>query len=621
MTIPHSTPRSIRAIVRGAALVALIALVARAPAHAYEFYALGDSLTDNGRVVRLTGILPNATSTIFRDGRSSNGPVWAEYLPALIGAHFATDDDYAINGALSGHGGYLNIVPNRPTWRNLPGMIDEVDELLAAHPRLQSNDLVAIWIGTNDQDLTKASLNGIEPFLGVPRPATTAQTSAYTLSNVNSQMQRLIDAGGRQFLILNLNDDGGTRAGYVDYNSKLPGDLVQYARQRVNVHLFDVAGLLNQMRGNPGAYGLNSTPEVQCLSVPACNTGSVALQNTYLTADGTHVMTSVHAIIARYIANQLDAPAALAGTPELGLDVARASALQALAHADGDPGSAARVAVTGRLSVFADGGYTRNFHGATTGVDAFDSAVELLSLGAEYRASSASRFGALFSSGNASASVAAGQGDLGLHSYRLAFYHAFDRAGLFARTYIGAGWDNYGLDRQGVLAPSISASTNGFDFGGLIKAGYLFPLGIVNAGPVADLGYTLVVTRGYTESGDAILVQNVGMQRLKGLSGGAGLRVVAPLALRGVRGGELSAEATLRRDDFNDRTLVTSQRYAPELPIETAVDGASATYGRLALAASVQVTRTWSGKLAVQADVGNAQRRSYNLFATLGATF
>ncbi|ORC49116.1 autotransporter domain-containing esterase [Burkholderia sp. A27] len=615
MKIHCSIPRSIRAIVLGAAFAA------HAQAQAYEFYALGDSLTDNGRVVRLTGILPNATSTIFRAGRSSNGPVWAEYLPSLIGANFATDDDYAINGALSGHGGYLNIVPNRPTWRNLPGMIDEVDELLATHPRLQSNDLVSIWIGTNDQDLTKASLNGIEPFLGVPRPTSIEQMSTYTLSNVNSQMQRLIDAGGRQFLILNLNDDAGTRPGYVDYNSKLPGDLVQYARQGVNVHLFDVAGLLNQMRRNPGAYGLNDTPEVQCRNVPACRTGSVALQDAYLTADGTHVMTSVHAVIARYIANQLNAPAAIATAPEMGLDAARASALQALASADGNPAGAARVAVTDRLSVFADGGYTRNFHGAATGVDAFDSAVEMFSLGAEYRLSGASRFGALFSSGNASASVAAGQGDLGLHSYRLAFYHAFDRAGLFARTYIGAGWDAYGVNRQAVLAPPISASTNGFDFGGLVKVGYLFPLGIVDAGPVADIGYTQVLTRGYTETGDAILVQNVGMQRLKGISGGVGIRLEAPLALPGIRAGELIAEATLCRDDFSDRTLVTSQRYAPELPINTSVDGARMTYGRLAIAASIQATRTWSGKLAVQADVGNAQRRSYDLFATLGATF
>jgi outer membrane lipase/esterase len=610
MTLTSPIPRALHALALGAAFAA------SATTQAATFYALGDSLTDNGRVVRLSGILPNDTSTIFRDGRSSNGPMWAEYLPGLIGARFATDDDYAINGALSGHGGYLNIETDVPAWRNMPGFIDQVDALLRAHPRLQSNDLVGIWIGTNDQDLTKASLNGIEPFLGVPRPTTIAEMSAYTLANVNTQMQRLIDAGGRQFVLLNLNDAAGTRPGYVDYNQKLPADLVQFARRGANIHLFDVAGLLNQMRAQPAAYGLNGTPDVQCRHVPACDTGSVAVQNTYLTADGTHMMTSVHAYIARYIANQLDAPAAIAVAPELGLDAVRASAAQALASIEGGPAGATRFAVSEHVSVFVDGGYTRNFHGAANGVDAFDSALETVSLGAEYRLSQATRIGALFSSGNASGSIADGKGTLGLHAYRLGFYHAFDRAGLFVRSYIGAGWEAYRFDRAGVLAPSISATTNGFDFGGLVRIGYLHPVGRFRIGPVADLGYTQLFARGYAEDGDAILVQNVGPQRMKGVSGGAGVRAVAPW-----RGGELSAEATLRRDAFNDRTLVTSQRYAPALPIRTAVDGNSATYGRVSLAASLQATRIWRGKLSVQADVGNAQRSAYQLFAMLGARF
>ncbi|MFP3506161.1 autotransporter domain-containing protein [Burkholderia sp. SIMBA_062] len=615
MNMSNPISRSLRAIAFSAACAACV------PAHGYAFYALGDSLTDNGRVVRLTGILPNANSTIFRDGRSSDGPVWAEYLPSLVGASFTADDDYAINGALSGHGGYLNIVANRPAWRHMPGFIDQVDELLAAHPRLDANDLVGIWIGTNDQDLTKPALNGIEPFLGVPRPRDIEQMGAYTLSNLNSQLQRLADAGARHFVILNLNDDEGTRPGYVDYNHKLPGDLAQFSRRGVNVHLFDVAGLLNQMRANPAAYGLNDTPEVQCRDVPACKTGSVAVQNTYLTADGTHVMTSVHQYIARYIANQLDAPAALSAAPELGLDAVRASTQQALAMAEGKAGGPARAMLSERVSVAIAGGYARDFHGAAVGIDAFDSSVESFSVGVEYRLSGASRIGALLSSGNASASLGNGQGKLGLHAYRLGVYHAFDRAGLFTRIYVGAGWERYRLERAAVLAPSLDGGTSGFDFGALFKLGYLYPLGVARLGPVADIGYQQLVMRGYTETGDTILVQNIGVQRLKGVSGGAGLRVTLPLAATGLRGGELGVEASLRHDAFNNRSLETSQRYAPALPIETAVDGASATYGRLSVAAIFRANRYWRGKVGLLTDFGNARRRSYDLFATLGASF
>lgn len=615
MKIDSKQTRAVAAIALGIALALPTAACAQA------FYALGDSLTDNGRVVRLTGILPNATSTIFRNGRSSNGPVWAEYLPSLIGARFAPDDDYAINGALSGHGGYLNIIPTRPAWRSLPGFIDQVDQLIAAHPRLRGDDLVGIWIGTNDQDLTKASLNGIEPFLGVPRPANIAEMSAYTLTNLNAQVRRLIGIGARQFVILNLNDANGTRPGYVDYNGKLPADLVQFSRQGVNVHLFDVSGLLNQMRRNPSAYGLNGSPDVQCRHVPSCNGGAVGLQNTYLTADGTHMMTSVHEYIARYLANQLNAPAAISTAPALGLDVARASALSALNMTDSGPLGAPRVALSDKLSLFADVGYTRNFHGAANGIDAFDSDVEMFSIGAGYKLSAESSAGALFSSGNASGSIAGGQGRIGMHAYRLGFYHAFDRAGLFVRSYVGAGWSQYRLDRGAVLPGAISAHTTGFDFGGLVKAGFLFPLGGARLGPVADIGYAQLVTRGYAEEGDPILAQDVGVQRLKGVSAGAGVRFAAPLAAIGLRAGELSAEAQLRHDAFGDRTLVTAQRYAPGLPISTAVDGASATYERLSVALTVNPAKRWRGKLAVQADLGNAQRRSYTLLALLGGTF
>ncbi|MET5019958.1 autotransporter domain-containing esterase, partial [Burkholderia pseudomallei] len=65
---------------------------------------------------------------------------------------------------------------------------------------------------------------------------------------------------------------------------------------------------------------------------------------------------------------------------------------------------------------------------------------------------------------------------------------------------------------------------------------------------------------------------------------------------------------------------VTAQRYAPGLPIGTAVDGASATNERLSVALTVNPAKRWRGKLVVQSDLGTAQRRSYTLLALLGGT-
>lgn len=588
---------------------------------AAEFYAFGDSLTDNGRVVRLTGILPNASSTIFRAGRSSNGPVWAEYVPGLIRASFTPDNDYAINGALSGHGGYLNIIPTRPTWHALPGFLDQISEFTASHPQVGANDIFGLWIGTNDQDLPKPSLNGIEPYLGEPRPSTIAQVTSYTLTNLDTAIGQLMSVGARQFVVLNLNDDEGTRPGYLNYNEKLPANLVQFTKQGANVHLFDVAGLLNQIRSMPLAYGISADPELMCKSVPSCKTGSIDEQNTYLTADGTHVMTNVHLYIARYIANQLEGPAAISVAPEVGGDVWRASAQSALDAIDDERFGGVKGGLSDRVSVFASGDYAREMHGARDGSNAFNDDIGLLNLGFEYRYLPGMRAGAIFTSANASGALSAGAGESGLHSYRLGLFNAMQAGNAFVNAYAGAGWDDYRINRGAVLDGALSATAGGYDFGGLVQVGYLFPAGRAAIGPVADVSWTDVMTSGYTESGDPILTQSVGPQRLKGVSAGAGVRFSTPLGRIGAERLHLSAEALLRCDTFAGRTLTTAQTYASELPISTDVAGDHATYERLSLSLGWQVFKQWTGKLLTRADIGDAQRKSFSVQAALQGTF
>jgi len=580
----------------------MTAVLVSSIAHAYEFYAFGDSLTDNGRVVRLSGITPNAASTIFTNGRSSNGPVWAEYLPRLIGANFALENDYAINGALSGHGGYLNIT--RPEWRDMPGVADQVAEFLSNGRRLQPNDLVAIWTGTNDQDLPKRSLNGIEAYLGVPRPLTTSNVTSYTLLNLNSELRSLIAAGGRQFLVLNLNDDNGTRAGYVDYNTRLLPDLRQFSRSGVNVHLFDLAGLLNQMRRNPSAYGLNPDTEVTCRSVPSCQLGSREVQNTYLTADGTHVMTRAHNYIARYIANQLLGPSQIAMTSSAMLDIAEASAAMVRDRLAASRFRSETEEPVGSVSPFFSGTYTRRMLGHVTNQVGYDGDFAQYVGGVEYRPQNSVRVGIAATYATGLTSADNGLASDSIYSYRLLAYGTYEQAGLFADGYVGGGYSKAKQNRQSVVGAAIAGNVDGRDVGAATRVGLLWPVGSsISLGPTIGASYFHVWTSAYAESGDPILTQRVDRLKVAEFSEEAGVE----FRIRSRRIGGFSlqsfARVTARRAFLGDNfRLTTAQTYAPDLPIASRVSRPSGSYGHVSIGTSLRLEGRLTLELAADSD-------------------
>src|SRR5262249_37350861 len=77
------------------------------------YLGFGDSLTDNGRILRTsqtqfgtqyspTGALDAANGTrIYEGGRWSNAPTFFEALPSRIGVPYVATNDYAIGGAQS----------------------------------------------------------------------------------------------------------------------------------------------------------------------------------------------------------------------------------------------------------------------------------------------------------------------------------------------------------------------------------------------------------------------------------------------------------------------------------------------------------------------------------------
>ena len=93
-------------------------------------------------------------------------------------------------------------------------------------------------------------------------------------------------------------------------------------------------------------------------------------------------------------------------------------------------------------------------------------------------------------------------------SFQVGGFGGFAIAGAFAQAYLGYGWDDHDIDREGVVE-GMRAKTDGDHWLAGAKAGYLFPVGIMRAGPVVAIDYAKAKVDGYTESGDPALTLNV----------------------------------------------------------------------------------------------------------------
>ena len=151
----------------------------------------------------------------------------------------------------------------------------------------------------------------------------------------------------------------------------------------------------------------------------------------------------------------------------------------------------------------------------------------------------------------------------------------------FADALVAYGRHDFALDRQGVI-DVIRASTNADTFTAAGRAGYLFDVGPVRAGPIAGLAYTRAVIQGYTETGDSLLTMMVDRQALDTLTGDAGLQLRFPFWLgEGLYSPFVNVTA---EHDFigSGRIVTTTQVTTPLLPVLTPVPDNGRTYGKVA---------------------------------------
>jgi phospholipase/lecithinase/hemolysin len=253
-----------------------------------DLIVFGDSLSDVGNTSYWTlGVAPGSN---YYQGRFSNGPTYAERLSAGLGLGALTrdgagGDNFAYGGAeTNGPGGFEGLFLN--------SLVEQVttylNRLNGATPNPQT--LFVVFIGANDY------LRG-------------GQTSATTpASVVQTQLNRLISAGARQLLGVNLpllgltpeystNPTGaatisGRAAAYNDALENVYAS-VETANPTVTIHRLDVESLFSGFLDNATELGFTNTTQ----QGRTASGGSLDGAPGYVFWDGVHPTREAHALL------------------------------------------------------------------------------------------------------------------------------------------------------------------------------------------------------------------------------------------------------------------------------------------------------------------------------------
>ncbi|WP_022720735.1 autotransporter domain-containing protein [Rhodopseudomonas sp. B29] len=558
---------------------------------------------------------PSPTYTSCRFTGSTN---FVDSLQSIYGLPGLTN--FSIGGARTGN---TNTMPFLSSGYGLPY---ELQQFVASGMRLTDRDLVALSIGGND-------LSGINVGTGDVASQTAIIVSSAQLSAAAAVggVQQLVAAGARNIAWLGtgsskwfpertLGSQGTTlgqfnfsdsqRDAWADtYYQQTQLLLAPLAQAGVRVFLFNFGILQQRVHDNPGMYGFAGVPagSTGCEAGPGTGStpGTVAVN-----VAGCFYENSVHptgaamALIASYMANQIDAPSTV--TPQSGIAAGLLGSftgsvfdrLDANRRFQPSGVNAAMAAMPGKAPALTDpadhwsvygaasyAGASRDRQFYATGYD-YDAAGGYLGL--EYRLDANWRVGGVFGYSQPDVKLAVQDARNRIDAFQFAGYGSYTDAHWFADTLLAYGRQDFALQRRGII-DIIRGSTSADVFTIAGKGGYLFDVGRLRLGPIAGLNYTNAAIRGYTETGDVLLTMMVDRQKLDALTGDLGVQLRYPLQIgSGIYAPFLNLIAA---HDFlrSGHTVTTTLVSAPLLPILTPVSADGGTYGRVAGGVSATV--------------------------------
>jgi phospholipase/lecithinase/hemolysin len=267
-------------------------------------YAFGDSLSDAGNIAYGT-LHQLPVSSIYSDGRFSNGNVWVQDLSQNLGlpsvsASLTGGTDYAYGGAQTGATAVHAANPS-----DLPS---QLGQFVTNVPNPSPNALYTVWAGSNDVlTIANSALT--------PTQQQTAVQQAVT--NETNFINGLIAHGAKNIAVLDVPDlgkipyetarplsDAASSTLAQQYNAEL-GQAIQQivASGAASVDVIDTYSLLDTALANPAAYGFtNVTQPVWNGNLTDAHSGTLAAtgaaQNGYMFFDSEHPTAATHSLLA-----------------------------------------------------------------------------------------------------------------------------------------------------------------------------------------------------------------------------------------------------------------------------------------------------------------------------------
>jgi thermolabile hemolysin len=261
-----------------------------------DLVVFGDSLSDIGNIAQAPFI--NTPGPYYWNGRFSNGPVYAESLatglglPTLKRSTSTGGGDYAYGGAKTTGTGF----PDSLVVRDID---DQVSQFLGARSA-NASTLYVVLAGAND-------LIGGQTNMSVP------------IGSLQTSINRLVTAGARELLVINLPPLGNTpryngstasREQYnvraQQYNAALATMLngLQTGNAALSIHQLDLFSLFNRVLAEPTLFDLvnvtsSAAPGLAPGDTSYNTTQIVPNPNEYLFWDDLHPTAAVHAMLAQ----------------------------------------------------------------------------------------------------------------------------------------------------------------------------------------------------------------------------------------------------------------------------------------------------------------------------------
>jgi phospholipase/lecithinase/hemolysin len=314
------------AALAGAALVLGGAAQAATLTHYTSAWFFGDSLTDPGNHFAATDGADPPSPPYF-EGRSSNGPVWAEHVAAGFAAKGLATGNFAFVGA--------HAMENDDGAFQIPDLPDQLARFASTDPRgLGDRPVGLLWVGANDV------IGAIER---APTPEAVATAAAGAAGAVANGIGTLRGLGVRDVVVMNLPGLEMTPAftigapeaaplaglGSDVFNATLAALIADLPGAR-RITLIDMEATFADLNANPGKYGVENAT-IPCIipGLPICGPD---LADKLAFYDLLHPNRVIHAEIADLVGAEvapvpLPAPALLlvAGLAAIGLARRRAA--------------------------------------------------------------------------------------------------------------------------------------------------------------------------------------------------------------------------------------------------------------------------------------------------------